>query len=281
VNFAPVTVLSDLVDLVVVLGKERELPAVRSLHTPDATASAGQSKKFGVVVLDDGSCGFFFAGLDDTLSHLRVCDPREFKGAATLDLVRNCLSTDPLARAVGLGALNALSQHLLRISGFKLDRASDPLGHLDLPSARHVGMVGFFAPLIKVWAGNPGTLTIIEKDPQFLGQSIPFPVTTQTDRLRDCDRVLITGSTLINDTLDDVLSHCDPAAQVALVGPSASCLPDPIFERGVDVVGSTAVSDLAQLMTLLKTGQPWRMGTTKYCITRNQYPGIGKLIPSS
>ena len=125
VNFAPVTVLSDLVDLVVVLGKERELPAVRSLHTPDATASAGQSKKFGVVVLDDGSCGFFFAGLDATLSHLRVCDPREFKGAATLDLVRNCLSTDPLARAVGLGALNALSQHLLRICLLYTSDAAD------------------------------------------------------------------------------------------------------------------------------------------------------------
>jgi uncharacterized protein (DUF4213/DUF364 family) len=141
-------------------------------------------------------------------------------------------------------------------------------------------MVGFFAPLIKAWADNPGTLTIIEKDPQFLGQSIPFPVTNQTDRLRDCDRVLITGSTLINDTLDDVLSHCDPAAQVALVGPSASCLPDPIFERGVEVVGSTTVSDLPHLITLLEAGEPWRMGTTKYCITRDQYPGIRKLIPS-
>ena len=280
VNFAPVTVLSDLVDLIVVLGEERELPAVRSLYKPRTTTLPERPKKFGVVALTDGSCGFFFAGLDDTLLRLDACDPHQFTERATLDLVKNCLGTDPLSTAVGLGVLNAVSQHLLKKSGFELDRATDPLGRLDLAKAHHVGMVGFFSPLIKLWGNFPGKLTVIEKDPQFLKRSGPFEVTDQTDRLRSCDRVLITGSTLINDTLDDVLGHCDPNAQVALVGPSACCLPDPIFERGVDVVGSTMVSDLPQLMTLLEAGEPWHRGTTKYCITRDQYPGIGKLIPS-
>jgi uncharacterized protein (DUF4213/DUF364 family) len=86
---------------------------------------------------------------------------------------------------------------------------------------------------------------------------------------------------LINDTLDDVLSHCNPKARVALVGPSASCLPDPIFDRGVDVVGSTMVCDLPGLEALLEAGQPWAEGTAKYCITRDQYPGIRKMIRST
>ena len=192
--------------------------------------------------------------------------------------MKNCLGTDPLSTAVGLGALNAVSQHLLKAAGFELDRATDPLGWLDLADAHHVGMVGFFAPLIKKWGNYPGALTVIEKDPQFLDRSGHFEVTDQTDRLCGCDRVLITGSTLINDTLDDVLSHCDPRAQIALVGPSASCLPDPIFDRGVDVVGSIMVCDLPRLEALLEAGQPWAEGTAKYCITRDQYPGIRKMI---
>ena len=275
------TVLSDLVDLVLTLGAEKELPAVRGLYKPRLATPAEQPKKFGVVALDDGSCGFFFAGLDDTLSRLNACEPRQFTDLPTLDLVKNCLGTDPLSTAVGLGALNAVSQHLLKAAGFELDRATDPLGRLDLADARHVGMVGFFAPLIKRWGNYPGALTVIEKDPKFLDRSGPFEVTDQTDRLRDCDRVLITGSTLINDTLDDVLSHCNPKARVALVGPSASCLPDPIFDRGVDVVGSTMVCDLPGLEALLEAGQPWAEGTTKYCITRDQYPGIRQMIRST
>ena len=275
------TVLSDLVDLVLTLGAEKELPAVRGLYKPRPATPTEQPKKFGVVALDDGSCGFFFAGLDDTLSHLDACEPRQFTDLPTLDLVKNCLGTDPLSTAVGLGALNAVSQHLLKAAGFELDRATDPLGRLDLADARHVGMVGFFDPLIKRWGNYPGALTVIEKDPKFLDRSGPFEVTDQTDRLRDCDRVLITGSTLINDTLDDVLSHCNPKARVALVGPSASCLPDPIFDRGVDVVGSTMVCDLPGLEALLEAGQPWAEGTTKYCITRDQYPGIRQMIRST
>ena len=275
------TVLSDLVDLVLTLGAEKELPAVRGLYKPRPATPTGRPKKFGVIALDDGSCGFFFAGLDDTLSHLDACDPGQFTGMSTLDLVKRCLDDDPLSTAVGLGALNAVSQHLIKTVGFKLDRATDPVGRLDLDGARHVGMVGFFAPLVREWENYPGTLTVIEKDPQFLDRSGPFEVTDQTDRLRGCDRVLITGSTLINDTLDDVLSHCDPKARVALVGPSASCLPDPIFDRGVDVVGSTMVCDLPRLETLLEAGQPWAEGTTKYCITRDQYPGIRQMIRST
>ena len=275
------TVLSDLVDLVLTLGAEKELPAVRGLYKPRPATPTEQPKKFGVVALDDGSCGFFFAGLDDTLSHLNACEPRQFTDLPTLDLVKHCLSEDPLSTAVGLGALNAVSQHLLKTAGFKLDRATDPVGRLDLANARRIGMVGFFAPLIREWENYPGTLTVIEKDPKFLDRSGPFEVTDQNDRLRDCDRVLITGSTLINDTLDDVLSHCNPKARVALVGPSASCLPDPIFDRGVDVVGSTMVCDLPGLEALLEAGQPWAEGTTKYCITRDQYPGIRQMIRST
>lgn len=70
------------------------------------------------------------------------------------------------------------------------------------------------------------------KDPQFRERSGSFEVTDQTDLPCSCDRVVITGSTLINDALDDVLSQFDPNAQGVLVGSSASCLPDPIFERG-------------------------------------------------
>ena len=220
---------------------------MRGLYKPRPATPTGRPRKFGVIALDDASCGLFFAGLDDTLSYLDACDPKQFTEMSTLELVKHCLREGPLFTAVGLGALNAVSQHLLRTTGFSLDRATDLVSQLDLTDATHVGMVSFFAPLIREWENYPRTLTVIEKDPKFLERSGPFQLIEQTDRLRDCDRVLITGYTLINDTLDDVLSHCDPKARVALVGPSASCLPDPIVDRGVDVVGSTMVSDLPQL----------------------------------
>ena len=69
------TVLSDLVDLVLTLGEEKELPAVRGLYKPRPARPTGRPKKFGVIALDDGSCGWTYtdayeacvAGLDGDL----------------------------------------------------------------------------------------------------------------------------------------------------------------------------------------------------------------------
>jgi len=38
------------------------------------------------------------------------------------------------------------------------------------------------------------------------------------------------------------------------------------------------VCDLPRLEALLEAGQPWAEGTAKYCITRDQYPGIRQMI---
>jgi uncharacterized protein (DUF4213/DUF364 family) len=90
--------------------------------------------------------------------------------------------------------------------------------------------------------------------------------------------VLVTGSTLMNDTLDGVLACCDKNARVALIGPTAACLPDPLFERGVDVVGSSTVLNLARLRPRLEMGESWGSAVTKYCICREDYPGIHHLL---
>jgi uncharacterized protein len=51
------------------------------------------------------------------------------------------------------------------------------------------------------------------------------------------DVVLLTGSTLLTDTLDDLLRLCRPDARVVVVGPTAGLLPEPLLRRGVDLIG--------------------------------------------
>ncbi len=94
---------------------------------------------------------------------------------------------DGLGPALGLGALNALSQHLLRIGGFTLDLTSDPLGQSRLEHSEHVGMVGFFPPLIDMLASHNVALTIIEKDLQFFDRAGNFSVTAETCLLDTSD----------------------------------------------------------------------------------------------
>ncbi|MBT4404455.1 MAG: hypothetical protein HOC85_05245, partial [Acidiferrobacteraceae bacterium] len=174
------TLSSSLVELITTVSRGRELPPVAHLHRPPQVVPAGRHKKFGMIMLADGSCGFFYTRFDNILSRLMACDPAQILATPILDLIAGYDGDDPLAKALGLGALNALSQHLLRIGGFTLDLTSDPFGQSRLEHSEHVGMVGFFPPLIDMLASHNVALTIIEKDRQFFDRAGNFSVTADT-----------------------------------------------------------------------------------------------------
>ena len=80
-------------------------------------------------------------------------------------------------------------------------------------------------------------------------------------------------------TLDDVLAQAAHVKTFVLVGPSAGCVPDPLFARGVSTVGGAEVTDPDAFMDVCGALQPWGGTTKKYCIHRNaSYPGFSALL---
>ncbi len=70
-----------------------------------------------------------------------------------------------------------------------------------------------------------------------------FRPADQADQvLPSADVVLITGTTLVNDTLERLLTLCRPASRVVVIGPTVGLLPDPLLRRGVDVLGGVRVT---------------------------------------
>jgi uncharacterized protein (DUF4213/DUF364 family) len=65
------------------------------------------------------------------------------------------------------------------------------------------------------------------------------------------DWLIITGTTVLNDTLEEILSHTRPGVEVVLVGPTAGMLPDAFFRRGVGTIGSITVADPDRLLDIL------------------------------
>jgi uncharacterized protein len=68
------------------------------------------------------------------------------------------------------------------------------------------------------------------------------------------DLLVITGTTLINDTLEPILAAAKPAARIIVVGPTASLSPQALFRRGVALVGGVEVTDPDLLLDLLAEG---------------------------
>ncbi len=83
---------------------------------------------------------------------------------------------------------------------------------------------------------------------------------------------------LLNDTLDALLARCAGASAFALVGPGAGCLPDPLFARGVTLLGGTWPVDRPALLAAIREGTPWGESARKFALTRGDYPGLDALL---
>ena len=65
------------------------------------------------------------------------------------------------------------------------------------------------------------------------------------------DVLLITGATLLNDTLEDLLALARPGARVTVVGPTVGMLPDAFVRRGATVLGSVRITRPDEFLDLL------------------------------
>ena len=255
------------------------LPAVKALHVPAMRENPGMESEFGLVVLEDDSAGFFFALLGDTLQrlHAGVCSEGP-EGGSPLLLARGIEDDDAVTRAVALGAISAITQHVFKGAGYAPPAAANSLGGGEFSAADHVGMVGLFPSLSKRLRAQGIALTVLELRADKVQRDGNFEVTLDPTALRDCNHILCTASTLINGTLDRVLGQVAGAGHVALIGPSASCFPDPLFARGIHVLAGAIVLDADELAVLLANGEPWGETVRRYAIDAADYPGLDTLL---
>ncbi len=254
-------------------------PPVRALHLPPEFTRGSKDGEFCALELADGSIGLSYALLGDTEQAL-VCGraPPQLAGTASLELAQQFASPRALPRALGLAAINALSQHLFRRAGYLPATATDSIGLLEPKPGERVGMVGWFPPLTRRILAAGASLVVVELDPALAGARDGYTVTLDRRELSRCDKVLSTTTLMLNDTVDEVIDACANARALVLVGPGGGCLPDALFARGVSALGGTAIVDRDGFTDALARGQPWGGHARKYVIARDDYPGVDALV---
>jgi uncharacterized protein (DUF4213/DUF364 family) len=231
--------------------------------------------EFMALRLNDDSVGISYVLLPEecALSYANL-QSDSFSGRSPADLASRFGSPDPLEHMLAMAALNAMCSHVMRSKKTTLDTATDSLGLLEIQSGDHIGMVGFFTPLIKRIKACGARLTVIELDDSYRQRFPEIHVTLDTAELRHCNKILCTSTTVYNNTLDSILDQCQTDAFVSVIGPTAGFFPDPLFERGVDVVGGTLIHEGALFMRLLADKQRWSGARRKICFQRKTYTGL-------
>lgn len=175
---------------------------------------------------------------------------------ALLDLERG----GPLRRALAIATLNALVESVLRAQGIPAGTQSDTgdaLTALAIKPHQQVVLVGGFAPYLREFMGSGQPFTVLELNPAVLKpEEMPFyaPASRAAEVIPHADALVVTGTTLIHDSLEALLALARPGAAIALIGPSVPLWPAPFVRRGARVLGGVRVTDADALLDCLAEG---------------------------
>jgi len=184
-----------------------------------------------------------YAGLAATLLHevAPTCVHHGRAGRLAGAPLEEVLAHEPKShvdRAVALACCNAvLNRDVVAHEGLELELAG-----------RDVGMVGYFAPLVRELREVVRSLTIVERNEALVGGE----VMGELSAIEGCDVVLVSSSTLVNGTVDEVLSVC--GGEVVMLGPSTPLTFSVFPEKVVALAGRQVVDIEGALRVVSEAG---------------------------
>lgn len=220
---------------------------------------------FTGVKLSDGQGGLCFTPVKEMPQ--AVCCPSSARamplsGRLTKRSIEETLadleSNNILRKTLAIATLNALSASCwtsgeAKRAGYILELDKNTFDEVEIPTEGKTVVVGALVPILKRLIKD----TVLEMDKRTLkGAELDHYAPPEDAHLYipEADLVVITGVTVLNDTLPDLLQLVKPGAQVVVTGPTASMLPNSFFKRGVTMMGGVLVTKPDEVLDCISEG---------------------------
>jgi uncharacterized protein (DUF4213/DUF364 family) len=195
------------------------------------------------------SCGLASTLLDaKPHGESQVRDAGKLETLSARELAEYARSDLLLEASIGVAAINSLLD-VDESSAVEIN-AGEVL--VERGRGRRVALVGHF-PFIPRLRESAGDLWVIEQHPA-QGE---YPAEAAPDLIPRADVVAITGTALINHTLEGMLALCRPEALVMVLGPSTPLSPV-LFDHGATVISGARVVDEEATLRTIREGATFR-----------------------
>jgi uncharacterized protein len=182
--------------------------------------------------------------------------PLKIRGQKVSDFLETTKVTTILA-SLRIAVLNAISSKIISSGNYMIIEDCDPVQLVDLSSRKTITIVGAFHSYIRKISDTPNKLYVLEKNKDSLATEYKkFFIDSEDYKtiLPDSDIIIITGQTLVNNSIDYLLQAISPGAVVIVTGPSGSIIPDILFENGVSIIGASRITKPDILFDVVSDG---------------------------
>lgn len=221
-----------------------------------AVAKVGKRKVLDVraglgytcVMLEGGACGLAYTFRNE-MGHCCVVhgSAGNMIGMDGAEIMQWARDKNRLKAAIGLAAVNAVINEADREWN-----TGDVTTAFTLDNTDTLGMVGEFKPILAKVKKSAGKIYVFEKDsPEQRGvygeEKIP-------ELLPTCDVIILTATSIINHTIDELLPYCKNAREVCITGPSTPLCPEVFEKYSVTILAGCVVTNSEKILQIVSQG---------------------------
>jgi uncharacterized protein (DUF4213/DUF364 family) len=191
-------------------------------------------------------------GLSANIMYNRTTDCAVFNKAGTLkgsfvgEILALGAQKDLLSRAVCLASINAL----MNINGCGL--SGDIFDEISLHKGDRAVMIGYIEPVASMFKNRGYIISVY--DNRFDGDPLLNNREPMGSACSRADMIVITATSIINDTIKDVLKFSEKAQEVIIMGPSTPMTHTAFLSTPVSYLAGSLVTDPEKALDIVMEG---------------------------
>ena len=203
---------------------------------------------YTLVVTSDGGLGLSYSYFDAKNTCMLNRGYEDPEGSPALVLLEKIFSHDPLQRSLALATINALNHESIATLAEEQSN-QDLLAALNIKEGTRVAMVGFFRPLLALFKKQRALVEVLDEGKN-LGEKEAF-----YQKIGSWAQVLIlTSTTILNNTTEEILGYCPPNIKTVLLGPSTPLVKEPLAHLPIHLLAGTLPLDKEQILKAVRHG---------------------------
>ncbi|MGD2096450.1 MAG: DUF364 domain-containing protein [Desulfobacterales bacterium] len=206
---------------------------------------------YTAVVTTDGGIGIAYTYFENKKSCMALNEAPDYEDRPATELLTKIKSDQPIERSMALALVNALNHE----NALKLPQDKDNtilFSEFSLQPGTRVAMVGYFGPLVKRLKQKKVPLEIMDAS-RGLGERNDFYAKLSSW----ADVLLLTSTSILNNTTEEILSHLHKKVKVALLGPSTPMVAEAFAHLPVHMLAGTVPLERDGIIKAVRHG----MGT--------------------